>query len=259
MLGRHAVRGKIVVVTGASSGIGRAAALQLGARGAHVIGLARRADELETLREQILDEGGDASVYPVNLADLDAVDTVCAQILQDHGRVDVLVNNAGHSIRRKVTEQLERFHDYERTMQINYFAPLRLIRNLLPGMLKARKGHVINVLTWGTLVPSPRFSAYIGSKCALEGVSKALGAELNDQGIVVTTVHYPLVYTPMIKPAAKHYRHMKGISPEVAGSWIVRAIEKRPARVAPFYAVLGGAHSYAFPRVSQWMVGKLPF
>lgn len=258
-MARTPIRGTTVVVTGASSGIGRAAAVQLGRRGARVIGLARRAEELEKLREEIEREGGSVSVYPVDLYDNAAIDSVTAQILAAHEQVDVLVNNAGHSIRRKVTEQLERFHDYERCMQINYFAPLRLTRALLPGMLERRNGHVINVLTWGTLVPSPRFSAYIGSKCALEGFSKSMGAELGKKGVTVTTVHYPLVYTPMIKPAAKHYRHMKGISPEEAGSWIVKAIETRPARVAPWYAVFGGAQSYAFPRISQWVAGRLPF
>ncbi len=258
-MARHRIEGKTVVVTGASSGIGRAAALQLGERGAHVIALARRLEELEALRTEIEENGGQASVYPVDLYDLDAIDAVTTEILAQHGRVDVLVNNAGHSIRRKVTEQLERFHDYERCMQINYFAPLRLTRNLLPAMLEERRGHIINVLTWGTLVPTPRFSAYIGSKCALEGFSKALGSELNKKGITVTSVHYPLVYTPMIQPAAKHYKHMKGISAREAGSWILKAIETRPARVAPWYAVLGGAQSYAFPRISQWVAGRLPF
>ncbi len=255
---RHRIKGKTIVVTGASSGIGRAAALQLGKRGAHVIALARRADELEKLRGEIEADGGQASVYPVDLYQLDAIDAVTTDILARHGRVDVLVNNAGHSIRRKVTEQLERFHDYERCMQINYFAPLRLTRNLLPPMLEARRGHVINVLTWGTLVPTPKFSAYIGSKCALEGFSKALGAELEKKGITVTSVHYPLVYTPMIKPAARHYRHMKGISAQEAGSWIVKAVETRPTRVAPWYAVLGGAQSFVFPRISQWVAGRIP-
>lgn len=252
------VRGKKVVLTGCSSGIGRAAALQFGERGAHVIGLARRGDELEKLQTEIAALGGDSSMYPVNLSDLDALDATTAQITAEHGKIDVLVNNAGHSIRRKAREQLERFHDYERTMQINYFAPLRLIRNFLPDMMAARDGHIINVLTWGTLVPSPRFSAYIGSKCALEGASKAMGAELQHKGIVITTVHYPLVYTPMMKPSAKHFRYMRGISAREAGSWIVEAVEKRPARVAPWYAVLGGAQSYTFPKISQWVLGRLP-
>lgn len=258
-MARHRIAGKTIVVTGASSGIGRAAALQLGERGAHVIALARRAEELEKLKTEIEDAGGAASIYPVDLYKLDAIDAVTADILANHGRVDVLVNNAGHSIRRKVTQQLERFHDYERTMQINYFAPLRLTRNLLPAMLEARRGHIINVLTWGTLMPTPRFSAYIGSKCALEGVSKSMGAELNKKGITVTTVHYPLVYTPMMQPSAKHFKYMKGISAREAGSWIVKAIQTRPARVAPWYAVLGGAQSYTFPSLTQWVSGRLPF
>lgn len=256
MAGRHQVRNRNIVVTGASSGIGRAAALQLAEQGARVIALARRGEELRSLQDEAR---GEVSAYPVDLSDLDALDATADAILTDFGHIDVLVNNAGRSIRRPVTEQLERFHDFERCMQINYFAAVRLTLKFLPPMLEARDGHIVNVLTWGTMLPSPRFSAYIGSKCALEGFSRSIGAELQPKGIGVTTVHYPLVYTPMIAPAADHYRHMRGLSPEQAGAWIVKAIRKRPARVAPGYAVLGGAHAFAFPKITQWVAGRFPF
>ncbi len=256
MGGRDRIRNRNILVTGASSGIGRAAALQLAARGARVIAVARRAEELRDLQAEA---DGDIATYPVDLADLDALDAAADAILDQFGRVDVLVNNAGRSIRRPVTEQLDRFHDFERCMQINYFAAVRLTLKLLPPMLEAGDGHIVNVLTWGTLVPSPRFSAYIGSKSALEGFSRSIGAELQPRGIDVTTVHYPLVYTPMIEPAADHYRHMRGLSPEQAGAWIVKAIRKRPARVAPGYAVIGGAHAFAFPKITEWIAGRFPF
>ncbi len=254
---RKRIKGRTIVITGASSGIGRAAALQLAAQGAHVVALARRAPELKRLLREIKAAGGSGSYYAVDLSDFDALDQTAATILARHGKVDVLVNNAARSIRRSITDSLERFHDYERCMQINYFAAVRLTLKLLPAMLKARSGHVINVLTWGTFLPSPRFSAYIASKCALEGFTKSLGAELRGRGIVATTIHYPLVHTPMIAPAAEHYRGVPGMTAENAGAWIVKAVRDRPARVAPGYAVLSGAHAFAFPQLAQVIAGRM--
>lgn len=251
------IKGKTIVVTGASSGIGRAACVQLAAEGAKVLALARREDELGALQSEVQSTGGDIQVYAVDLSDFDALDAVADQILADHGRVDVLVNNAGRSIRRKLTDSLDRFHDFERCMKINYFAAVRLTLKLLPGMLEAGDGHVVNVVTWGTLMPSPRFAAYIGSKSALDGFTKALGSELHHKGIAATNIHYPVVYTDMIKPAAKHYEKMPGMTAEQAGAWIVKAVRKRPARIAPGFAVVGGAQSYIFPKLSQIIVGRI--
>lgn len=258
MFGRkQKIHGKTVVVTGASSGIGRAACLQLAEKGAKVIALARREDELRSLEAEVQAAGGAISVYRVDLADFDQLDAVAETMLTAHPQIDVLVNNAGRSIRRKLEDSLERFHDFERCMQINYFAAVRLTLKLLPSMLAAKKGQVVNVITWGTLFPSPLFAAYTGSKSALEGFTKAMGAELSPKGIVATTIHYPVVYTPMIKPAAEHYKYYPGMTAEEAGEWIVRAIEKQPARIAPGFALLGGMQAYVFPKLSQQVVGRL--
>lgn len=254
---RYPIRDKVIVVTGASSGIGREACVQLATEGAKVIALARREPELQALKTEIESDGGDIQVHAVDLTDYDALDAVAEQILEEHGKVDVLVNNAGRSIRRKLTDSLDRFHDFERCMKINYFAAVRLTLKLLPGMLEARDGHVVNVVTWGTLLPSPKFAAYIGSKSALDGFSKALGSELHHKGIASTNIHYPVVYTDMIKPAADAYENMPGMSARQAGAWIVKAVTKRPARIAPSFAVLGGAQSYVFPKLSQIIVSKI--
>ena len=251
------IAGKRILITGASSGIGRAAAVALSREGAELILVARRADELRELEKQIRTEGGKAFSYALDLNDFDALDVMAAKVLDEHGAVDVLVNNAGRSIRRRITDSLDRFHDYERCMRLNYFAPVRLTLKLLPAMLEQGDGHIINVLTWGTLMPSPKFAAYIGSKMALGGFSPSLASELPDQGIAVTTVHYPIVKTPMIAPT-KHYAKMPGMTPEQAAAWIVKAVRKRPARIAPSYAVLAGLNSYVFPKLAQRLASYFP-
>ncbi len=253
----YSIQGKRILLTGASSGIGRAAALQLAQRGGRMILVARRADELETLVREIESQGGEAHAHVADLNDFDALDALAEDVLAQYGAIDVLVNNAGRSIRRPITESLDRFHDFERCMRLNYFAAVRLTLKLLPQMLEQRDGHIINILTWGTLLPSPRFAAYVGSKQALHGFSDALGSELPEQGIGVTTVHYPIVRTPMIAPT-KEYKKLPGMSAEQAAAWIVKAVRKRPSRMAPGFALLAGLNSYVFPKLAQRLAGKLP-
>ena len=247
-----------IILTGASSGIGRAAALQLAAEGAEMFLMARRADELQALEQEIINAGGKAHACPIDLTDLDNVDAVMKEILQQHGKIDVLVNNAGRSIRRKVVNSLDRFHDYERCMQINYFAAMRLILNVLPGMLEDGDGHVINVLTWGTLLPAANFTAYNASKCALGAATQGMDAELRPKGIAFTGIHYPLVHTAMSAPT-EHYGKLPGMTPEAAGKWIVKAVRKRPARIAPPYAIAAGVNNTLFPGISAAVAGRLKF
>ena len=254
---KHSIAGKRILITGASSGIGRAAALQLAEQGAEWILVARRLDELQSLQSDIQNAGGKASVYSVDLNDFEAIDALAEEVLATFDTIDVLVNNAGRSIRRPITESLDRFHDFERCMKLNYFAVVRLTLKLLPAMLRQGDGHIINILTWGTLLPSPRFAAYVGSKQALHGFSDALASELPEKGIAVTTVHYPIVRTPMIAPT-KQYKKMPGMSAEQAGAWIVKAVKKRPSRIAPGFALLAGLNSYVFPKLAQRVAGKLP-
>jgi NAD(P)-dependent dehydrogenase (short-subunit alcohol dehydrogenase family) len=222
----HGLTGRTVLITGASSGIGRASALAVARKGAKVILVARRASELEEVRDEITAAGGSAAAYPCDLTDGDAVDALVKDVLGDHGAVDMVVNNAGRSIRRSVALSTERFHDYERTMAINYFGPVRLILGFLPSMAERRFGHVVNVTTQGLQTDTPRFSAYLASKAALEEFGLTAGRETLSDGITFTSVRMPLVRTPMIAPTG--YRSIPSSSPERAAALIVKALEERP-------------------------------
>jgi NAD(P)-dependent dehydrogenase (short-subunit alcohol dehydrogenase family) len=221
------LEGRTVLITGASSGIGRASALAVARKGAKVLLVARRADELEEVRTEITAAGGLAAAYPCDLTDGDAIDALVKDVLADHGAVDMLVNNAGRSIRRSVTLSTERFHDYERTMAINYFGPVRLILGLLPSMTRRRFGHIVNVTTQGLQTDTPRFSAYLASKAALEEFGQTAGRETLSDGITFTSVRMPLVRTPMIAPTGS-YRGLPSSSPERAAALVVKALRERP-------------------------------
>lgn len=250
------IEGKTVVITGASRGIGEASALALAARGARVCLVARREDELDRVRRRIEDAGGTAWIHAADLSDMAAVDACAAAILAAHGPVDILVNNAGRSIRRPVREALERFHDYERVMRLNYFAAVKLTLAFLPGMLERRSGHVVNVSSVSTLLPTPRFSAYVASKCALEGFSRSLAAELVDEGVHVSLVHFPLVKTNMSAPTAI-YRYLPQLEVDEAAAWIVKAIERRPFRVAGGLGVAWSLASTLLPKASVKWTGRM--
>ncbi|MGW5053485.1 SDR family oxidoreductase [Actinokineospora sp. NPDC004072] len=214
------LRGRRIVVTGASSGIGKATAQALGERGAHVLLVARRADELAAVAAAITRAGGAATAHPCDLTDGDAVDA----LVKDLGHVDMLVNNAGRSIRRSVLLSVDRLHDYERTMALNYFAPLRLTLGLLPGMRAAGFGRVVNVTTMGLQSDTPRFAAYLASKGALEHFARAAGRELLADGVTFCSVRMPLVRTPMIT-ATDAYRGVPAFSPQTAARMVVSALE----------------------------------
>ncbi len=231
---RPAVRDKVVLITGASSGIGEAAALAIGAANGTVVLVARTPEKLEATAEAVRANGGTAYVHPCDLSDLEAIDRLVAEVLEQHGRIDILVNNAGRSIRRSLELSYDRFHDYERTMQLNYFAPVRLMLGLLPGMRERRFGQVINISSIGVQTRVPRFAAYIASKAALDTLSDAWQAETADQGVRFTTIHMPLVRTPMIAPT-KLYDRFPALSPEQAGDVIAEAIIDRPRRVSPAF------------------------
>ena len=194
--------GKTIVVTGASSGIGESAAIQLGARGAQLCLVARRRDELERVKERVREAGGRAWIYPADLSVEAEVEACADAILAEHPHVDVLVNNAGRSIRRSVKDSLDRFHDYQRTMQLNYFAAVRLTQKFLPGMLAQRSGQIVNISSLSVQMATPRFAAYVASKSALEGFSRCLAIEMVGKGVAVTLISYPLVKTAMTAPTA---------------------------------------------------------
>lgn len=247
---REALAGKIVMVTGATSGIGLLTARKLAAAGAKVVLVARTKEKLDETAALIRQHGGEAHVYPCDLSDVDAIDSMAAAVLRDLGHVDVLVNNAGRSIRRAVVESLDRFHDFERTMKLNYFGAVRLINKLLPSMVARQGGQIINISSIGVLANVPRFSAYVASKAALDAFSRCLSAEVKADNIEITAIYMPLVRTPMIAPT-KLYDYIPTWSTERAANTVIRAIVKHPKSIA---TPLGrtAAISYAlWPRLND--------
>ena len=246
---RIPLQGKRVLITGASSGIGEAGARAFAEHGAEVIVVARRADLLDEVAAGIAERGGTATALPCDLADLDAVDELSETVVQRFGGVDILVNNAGRSIRRPLADSLDRWHDVERTMGLNYYSPLRLIRGLAPGMIERGDGHIINVATWGVLSEaSPLFSVYNASKAALSAVSRVIETEWSRHGVHSTTLYYPLVATPMIAPT-QEYDGMPALSPEEAAGWMIDAARHRPVRIAPRFGVTARAIDVLAPGV----------
>jgi NAD(P)-dependent dehydrogenase (short-subunit alcohol dehydrogenase family) len=246
---RQPLAGRKIVITGASSGIGRATAFAVAARGAVPLLVARRADELDVVRAEIVAAGGAAHVYPCDLTDTDAVDALVKQLLADHD-VDMVVNNAGRSIRRSVGMSVDRLHDFDRTMVLNYFAPLRLTLGLLPHLRARGFGHVVNITTMGLQTDTPRFAAYLASKAALDEFSVVAGRELLGDNVTFTTVRMPLVRTPMIAPTAA-YRALPAASPKNAALLVVRALERRPVRVGRPEGVAAELASLAAPEITR--------
>ena len=240
------VAGRRVLITGASSGIGRAAALKLGAAGAHVVLVARNRDRLEEVKSQVERVGGTASVFAADLSDAISADKLVEEVLHEHHGIDILVNNAGRSIRRSLRLSSGRIHDFERTMAINYFGALRLILGFVPGMRHQRHGHIINISSMGTQVGPPRFSAYIASKSALEGFSKCAAPELISDGIDITTIHMPLVKTDMIAPTGL-YQSFSVITAAEAADMICDAIVRRPKRISSPLGVAAQVSSSVAP------------
>jgi len=228
---QETVRDRVVVITGGSSGIGRAAAFKIAAAGAKVVLVARSKEKLAEVKKEITAAGGKVYTYPADLSHMEECDQVLEAILKDHGAVDVLVNNAGRSIRRGVENALDRFHDYQRTMQLNYFGAVKLILGVLPSMLEKQHGQIVNVSTIGVLANTPRFSAYVASKAALDAFSRCVRGELLHKDIHFTTINMPLVRTPMIGPTG-FYSHVPAMTPEEAADLIVQAIVGKPRRVA---------------------------
>lgn len=248
------LEGRTVLVTGASSGIGRSTALAIAQRGATAVLVARRAEELDEVKREIETEGGRAAYYPCDLTDDESVRALVKDLLADHDGIDMLVNNAGRSIRRSVRYSLDRLHDFERTAAINYFAPVRLMLALLPHMRERHSGHIVNISTQGVQVGTPRFAAYLASKAALDMFSRIAANELLGDGITFTTVHMPLVRTPMIGPTPL-YRMVPAISPERAARIVVQALEHRPKSIGG--GVLGALAETAYgvsPKVMDRML-----
>ncbi len=242
---REAIKGKTVVITGATSGIGKATALRVAKLGGVVILVARGAEALEQTKSDIETHGGTAYAYPCDLTDMEAIDKLAKKIAKNHETVDFVVNNAGRSIRRSLRLSYDRFHDFERTMQLNYFGAIRLIMGLTPKMAAAKGGHIVNISSIGAQTYPPRFAAYIASKAALDAWSRVVSSELIGDGISFTSIHMPLVKTPMIAPT-KIYDAFPTISPAQAADLILKAMRHKPHEINTLMGTAGElGHSIA--------------
>jgi len=227
---RGAVNGRTVVITGASSGIGREAALKVARAGGIPILVARSADKLEEVKAEIERDGGTAYAYTADLSSKESIDELVQRLLADHAAIDVLVNNAGRSIRRSIALSHDRFHDFERLIQLNYLGTIKLTMGLLPHMTSRGRGHIVNVSSIGVQTSPPRFSAYVASKAALDAWTRVVSSEVIGDGITFTTIHMPLVRTPMIAPT-KIYDSFPTISPSEAADLICEAIRSKPKQI----------------------------
>lgn len=247
---RGHVKDKVVVVTGGSSGIGFATCVMMASAGAKVAIVARKKEKLSRVVEEIREAGGQAWSFSADLSEIDACDQVIKEIREQLGPIDILVNNAGRSIRRSISASYDRFHDYERTMQLNYFGSLRLIMNVLPDMQARHSGQIINISSIGVLTNAPRFSAYVASKAALDSFSRCAAAEFNDLGVSFTTINMPLVRTPMIAPT-RLYDNVPTITPEEAANMVKQAVIFKPQRIATRLGVFAQVLHAVAPKVAE--------
>ncbi|GAA4897459.1 SDR family oxidoreductase [Ferrimonas pelagia] len=244
------LRGQTVLLTGASSGIGLASALKLARCGTKILMVAREGDALELACQQARELGADAYGYTADLTVDADVDALLQWAHEEHGGVDVLINNAGRSIRRAVTDSKERFHDFERTMAINYFGALRLTLGVLEHMEKQRRGQILNISSIGVLTNSPRFSAYVASKAALDAFSRCAASEYSDMGVRFTTINMPLVKTPMIAPT-KLYNDVPTLTPDDAADLVLKGVLHQPKRIATRLGILGAVLHATTPKFAE--------
>ncbi|HWF26745.1 MAG TPA: SDR family oxidoreductase, partial [Solirubrobacteraceae bacterium] len=242
-----AVAGKTVLITGASSGIGRAAAIKIARAGGIPVLVARGSEKLEETKQEIEDLGGTAHAYAADLSDPDSIDDLVVRVLADHPAIDVLVNNAGRSIRRSIALSYDRFHDFERTIQLNYLGTIKLIMGLLPHMRERKSGLIVNVSSIGVQTSPPRFSAYVASKAALDAWTRVVGSETIGDDVHFTTIHMPLVRTPMIAPT-KIYDSFPTISPDEAADLICEAIRAKPKQINTRLGTFGEVSYALFPK-----------
>jgi short-subunit dehydrogenase len=239
---------KTILVTGASSGIGRELALKVGEAGGRVILVSRTKEKLDEVADAVKQAGGEPHVKPTDLSDMDDIERLAKEVVDEFGGVDILVNNAGRSIRRSVKASYERFHDYERTMQLNYFGALRLILSFLPGMRERKSGHIINISSIGVQTNTPRFSAYVASKAALDAFSRCVAPEVIGDGVHITTIYMPLVRTPMIAPT-NIYDAFPTLTPDEAAQMVCDAMIDKPKRLATRLGTFGQILYAVSPKV----------
>ncbi|SFR78502.1 thioester reductase domain-containing protein [Marinobacter daqiaonensis] len=247
---RGAVEGKVCVITGATSGIGLATAEKLADAGAILVIGARKPERLKEVAEKLRAKGAEVHPYQCDFSEMEACDKFVAEVLEAHGAVDVLINNAGRSIRRSLALSFDRFHDFERTMQLNYFGSVRLIMGFAPVMLKRKTGHVVNISSIGVLTNAPRFSAYVASKSALDSFSRCAAAEWSDRNVTFTTINMPLVKTPMIAPT-RIYDSVPTLTPDEAADMVAEAIIHRPKRIATRLGVFAQVTHAVAPKLGE--------
>jgi thioester reductase-like protein/NADP-dependent 3-hydroxy acid dehydrogenase YdfG len=242
--------GKHVIITGASSGIGRASAIAVAERGATVFALARNGHALDHLIEEIRESGGQAYAFTCDVTDSSSVEHTVKDILGRFGHVDYLVNNAGRSIRRSVVNSTDRLHDYERVMAVNYFGAVRMVLALLPHWRERRFGHVVNVSSAGAQARGPKYSSYIPTKAALDAFADVVGTETLSDHITFTNIHMPLVRTPMIAPS-RRLNPVPPISAEHAAAMVVRALVEKPTRIDNPLGTIAEAGNYFTPKLAR--------
>ncbi len=248
--------GRHVIVTGASSGIGRASAIAIAQRGATVFALARNGAALDALVDEIRANGGAAHAFTCDVTDSASVEHTVKDILGRFDHVDYLVNNAGRSIRRSVVNSTDRLHDYERVMAVNYFGAVRMVLALLPHWRERRFGHVVNVSSAGVQARNPKYSSYLPTKAALDAFADVVGSEVLSDHITFTNIHMPLVRTPMIVPSHR-LNPVRAISPERAAAMVVRGLVEKPARIDTPLGTLAEAGNYFAPRTSRRVLHQL--
>jgi NAD(P)-dependent dehydrogenase (short-subunit alcohol dehydrogenase family) len=254
---------RVAIVTGAGGGLGRAYALELARRGARVVvndlGAARdgtgHSDAALAVVKEIEALGGEAFSNGGSVTEYDQMVAMVAQAKERWGRIDILINNAGRSIRRTVEASCDRFHDLERTMQLNYFGAMRLTLGILPQMAQRGAGQIINISTIGALTYPPRFSAYVASKAALDAWTLCAAAEYADVGVKFSIVNMPLVRTPMIAPT-RVYEHVPALTPEEAAELVIEAIIRKPVRVATRVGLTGAALQAMAPGMAQVLLNS---
>ncbi|BBY43885.1 SDR family oxidoreductase [Mycolicibacterium celeriflavum] len=250
LVGRH------VIITGASSGIGRASAIAVAERGATVFALARNADALDELVADIRAAGGRAHAFTCDVTDSASVESTVKDILGRFDHVDYLVNNAGRSIRRSVVASTDRLHDYERVMAVNYFGAVRMVLALLPHWRERRFGHVVNVSSAGVQARNPKYSSYLPTKAALDAFADVVATETLSDHITFTNIHMPLVRTPMIAPS-RRLNPVPAISAEHAAAMVVRGLIDKPARIDTPLGTLADFGNYFTPRLSRRVLHQL--
>lgn len=253
---RGPLHGRHVIITGASSGIGRASAIAIAERGATVFALARNGAALDELVAEIRANGGAAHAFTCDVTDSASVEHTVKDILGRFDHVDYLVNNAGRSIRRSVVNSTDRLHDYERVMAVNYFGAVRMVLALLPHWRERRFGHVVNVSSAGVQARNPKYSSYLPTKAALDAFSDVVGSEVLSDHITFTNIHMPLVRTPMIVPSHR-LNPVRAISPERAAAMVVRGLVDKPARIDTPLGTLAEAGNYFVPRTSRRILHQL--